>query len=73
MILYTTPGCLRCYQVLLYLKEKKIHYTEVNLLSSPEAAKKMQEQLGEVYAPVLWHNGQFFDAETYFFNSPGKM
>lgn len=68
MILYTTPGCPKCHDVRLYLQNQSMEYTEVNLLQDPKAAQQMEQELGEVYAPVLWKNEQFIDGETYLYS-----
>lgn len=52
-ILYTINGCHKCQIVREHLENLNIHYKEVNILQRKEAAKVIQNRIGEVRVPVL--------------------
>ncbi|SDH49918.1 glutaredoxin family protein [Alteribacillus bidgolensis] len=61
MILYTLPGCEKCKKVKEYLTEKEIPFSEINILTNKEVIKTIQQNMEEVYAPILYYKNQYYD------------
>jgi len=51
--IYTTPTCPWCKKTKEWMKEKKIAYTEYNVVSDEKARKRMIENSGQMGVPVL--------------------
>lgn len=63
---YSTPVCPYCQMAKDYLKEKKLEFSEINVATDTEAAKKMIAETNQMGVPVIEIDGNFvvgFDKE----------
>ena len=51
--IYSTPTCPYCVKAKEFFKEKKIKFTDYNVASNQEMAKKMVEKTGQMGVPVI--------------------
>ena len=51
--IYTTPACPWCKKTKEWMKEKKIKYTEYNVVKDKKALERMTEKSGQMGVPVL--------------------
>jgi len=51
--IYTTPTCPWCKKTKEWMKEKKIPYTEYNVVENQKARERMIEKSGQMGVPVL--------------------
>lgn len=51
--IYTTPTCPWCKKTKEWMKEKKIPFTEYNVVTDEKARKRMIEKSGQMGVPVL--------------------
>ena len=51
--IYTTPTCPWCHKTKEWMKEKKISFTEYNVVKDEKARKRMMEKSGQMGVPVL--------------------
>lgn len=51
--IYTTPACPWCKKTKEWMKEKKIKYTEYNVVDNKKARERMIEKSGQMGVPVL--------------------
>lgn len=51
--IYTTPACPWCKKTKEWMKEKKIKYTEYNVVENKKARERMIEKSGQMGVPVL--------------------
>ncbi len=51
--IYTTPTCPWCHKTKEWMKEKKISFTEYNVVKDEKARKRMIEKSGQMGVPVL--------------------
>ena len=51
--IYTTPTCPWCKKTKEWMKEKKIKYTEYNVVKDKKALERMTEKSGQMGVPVL--------------------
>lgn len=56
--IYTTPTCPWCKKTKEWLQEKKIKYTEYNVVADEKARKEMLKKSGQLGVPVLDIDGQ---------------
>lgn len=59
IIVYSTPVCPYCTSVKDYLKEKKINFTEIDVATNQEAAKKIVEETKQMGVPVINIDGEY--------------
>lgn len=55
---YTTPSCTWCNTIKTYLKEKKVHFLEVDVASNHAKAQEMVKKSGQQGVPQTDINGQ---------------
>ncbi|HLD39614.1 MAG TPA: glutaredoxin family protein [Candidatus Nanoarchaeia archaeon] len=51
--IYTTPTCPWCHKAKEWMKEKKISFTNYDVVKDEKARKKMMEISGQMGVPVL--------------------
>ena len=56
VILFTTPQCSWCQTAKRFLKEKKVHFKEVDVSRDERAAKDMVRRTGQQGVPVILVN-----------------
>jgi len=52
VILYTTPTCVFCPLVKIFLEEKGVEYEEIDVSENEKARKEMIEKSGQMSVPV---------------------
>ena len=55
--IYTTPTCPWCKKTKIFLKEKKVNYTEKNVAIDMKAREEMVQKTGQLGVPVIDING----------------
>ncbi len=56
--IYSTPTCPYCKLVKDYLKEKSIHFTDIDVGSDAAAANEMVKTSGQMGVPVIDIDGE---------------
>jgi len=56
--IYTTPTCHWCHKAKDFFKENDVKFTEIDVATDKEAAKKMVEKSGQMGVPVIDVNGE---------------
>ncbi|MFH1364700.1 MAG: glutaredoxin domain-containing protein [Candidatus Aenigmatarchaeota archaeon] len=55
---YSTPTCMYCQQLKMFLKENNIPFEEINVAEDQQAANEMIEKSGQMGVPVSDIDGQ---------------
>ncbi len=55
---YSTPTCVYCVTLKIFLKEKNIEFEEINVADNEAAAKEMVEASGQMGVPVVDIDGE---------------
>jgi glutaredoxin 3 len=58
VLVYSTPTCPWCIRTKQFLKERNIHFEDVDVSSNQQAAEEMIQKSGQMGVPVLDINGQ---------------
>lgn len=53
VIVYSTASCQYCWELREYLHAKGVAFVEIDLDSSPDAAKEVQRLTGDQVVPVV--------------------
>jgi len=64
--IYSTPSCVYCQTLKIFLKEHKIEFEEVDVSKNEEALKEMIQKSGQMGVPVIEIDGEIvvgFDKE----------
>ncbi|MFH1212009.1 MAG: glutaredoxin domain-containing protein [Candidatus Woesearchaeota archaeon] len=57
-VLYSTPTCPWCIRLKIFLKDKNIEFTDIDVSADREAAMRMIEKSGQMGVPQIEINGK---------------
>jgi Arsenate reductase and related proteins, glutaredoxin family len=53
-------GCVKCNEVMLYLRARQIPFKEINVMEEPEAVRDVMDRTGEFVLPIIVYRNHTF-------------